>query len=64
MKFENLCPRCHEGRLKNWPELSEEEREIAKRSEPARTLDPKEYRANYRWCTRCWFATHEASADA
>ena len=35
---EDACPRCGEGPLKAWYELSEEERELARR----------------RFCTRCW----------
>ncbi|MCA1636419.1 MAG: hypothetical protein LC802_22695 [Acidobacteria bacterium] len=51
---DGLCPRCAEGTLKAFYELSEEEREVVKRL-PASAdylLDARTKRR--RWCTRCW----------
>ena len=49
------CPRCGEGRLRAWRELSEEEREVVARL-PASADHPVEERsALHRWCTICWY---------
>jgi ribosomal protein S27AE len=47
------CPRCGEGRLKSWHELSEEERMIARRL-PSHGYTLSEREARHRWCPRCW----------
>jgi ribosomal protein S27AE len=57
---ERLCPRCGEGCLKAWYELSKEEREVVERL-PASAdymLDARTTRR--RWCTRCW---HEEGSE-
>lgn len=51
----NKCPRCGEGLLRSWQELTEEEREVVRRLPASgdETLD--ERRTRSRWCTRCWY---------
>ena len=58
---EGPCPRCGEGPLKAWYELSAEEREVVERLPASADLPLAERVARRRWCTRCW---HEDSADA
>ena len=56
---EGDCPRCGEGPLKAWYELSEEERELARRLPAAADFTQQERAARHRFCTRCW---HEEPA--
>jgi len=60
-----MCPRCGVSRLRGWQELTEEEREVAKRLPASDDYTAKEREARHRWCTRCWHednggATHNA----
>lgn len=52
---EDVCPRCGEGRLKAWYELSEEEREMARRLPDSADFTLDERASHHRFCTRCWF---------
>jgi ribosomal protein S27AE len=58
---EGLCPRCGEGPLKAWYELSAEEREVAARLPGAADFAADERAARHRFCTRCW---HEEQVAA
>ncbi|MCA1593139.1 MAG: hypothetical protein LC754_10905 [Acidobacteria bacterium] len=51
---EGLCPRCGEGRLRAWYELSDEEREVVKRLPASADFSIDERAARNRWCARCW----------
>ncbi len=51
---EGRCPHCHEGYLRAWYELSEEEREVVKRLPASADFSLKERAARHRWCARCW----------
>ncbi len=51
---EDACPRCGEGPLKAWYELSAEEREVALRLPDSADFTPEERAARHRFCTRCW----------
>lgn len=57
MAVNNKCPRCYEGVLRSWAELSEDEQEIVKRLPYANDYETSERESNHRWCNRCW---HEA----
>jgi len=57
---EGRCPRCGEGPLKAWYELSAEEREVVERLPASAELPLAERASRGRWCTRCW---HEESSD-
>ena len=48
------CPRCGEGRLRAWYELSAEEREVALRLPASADFTAAERMARHQWCTRCW----------
>jgi len=59
------CPRCGEGRLRGWGELSDEEREVVKRLPASADYSLDERRATLRWCTNCWHEeTESATFDA
>ncbi len=51
---EATCPRCGAGALRAWYELSEEEREVARRLPAAQDFPADERAARHRFCTRCW----------
>ncbi len=51
---EGRCPRCGEGPLKAWYELSGEERETAARMPASADFTPAERAARHLFCTRCW----------
>ena len=48
------CPRCGEGRLRSWSELSEEEREVVRRLPASADYSKAERQIGHRWCPRCW----------
>jgi hypothetical protein len=54
------CPRCAEGRLRHFDELSEEEREVARRLPASADYASDERRATHRWCTKCWYEATQA----
>ena len=49
------CPRCGEGRLRDWKELNDEEREVVKRLPASAEYELDERKATHRWCLRCWY---------
>ena len=51
---EGLCPRCGEGALRAWYELSAEEREAVGRLPASADFTLEERTARHRWCARCW----------
>ena len=57
----DACPRCGAARLRAWPELSDEEREVVQRLPAAAAQSLAERTARHRWCVRCW---HEAAETA
>jgi hypothetical protein len=59
MSTNDRCPRC-DARMKTWPELEEEEREVVKRLPASAEADTAERQRLHRWCTRCW---HESRTD-
>ncbi|HJQ34000.1 MAG TPA: hypothetical protein VJ866_17600 [Pyrinomonadaceae bacterium] len=58
---EGRCPRCGEGTLKAWYELSEDEREVALRLPGSADSTQAERAARHLFCTRCW---HEETAPS
>lgn len=59
---EGRCPRCGEGPLKAWYELSGEERELALSLPASADYALEERAARHRFCTRCWH--EEGGGDA
>jgi hypothetical protein len=52
---EGRCPRCQEGPLKAWYELSGDEREVALRLPGSAEHEAAARAARHRFCTRCWY---------
>ncbi|MDT5293753.1 MAG: hypothetical protein QOJ76_633 [Acidobacteriota bacterium] len=52
---EGRCPRCGEGALKAWYELSADEREVALRLPGSADFTAAERAARHLFCTRCWY---------
>jgi hypothetical protein len=55
MSSKQTCPRCEKPGLKEWNELTDEEREVVKRLPLSARYPLAERQANHRWCTRCWW---------
>ena len=49
------CPRCHESEMRTWNELSDDEREVARRLPAAGDYAAAERQATHQWCPRCWY---------
>jgi hypothetical protein len=58
---QDLCPRCGAKRLRAWSELTDEQREVARRLPASADFKIEERAARHRWCVRCW---HEETRDA
>ena len=54
----NRCPRCDQGHLRTWDDLTPDEREVIRRLPGDYTI---EERQRHLWCTRCWY---EATPDS
>jgi len=50
---EKTCPRCGSIKMKDWTELTDEEKFLAERLPMSAEYTPKE-RKKHRYCTRCW----------
>ncbi|MBX7053888.1 MAG: hypothetical protein K1X36_02955 [Pyrinomonadaceae bacterium] len=48
------CPKCGALSIKDWQELTGDEKMIVSRLPAARAFTPAE-RKRHRFCTRCWF---------
>ncbi|HEY0404317.1 MAG TPA: hypothetical protein VGC89_01215 [Pyrinomonadaceae bacterium] len=51
---EDKCPRCGEGRLRKWYELSAEEHEVVRRLPGTADYAFRERVTMHRWCNLCW----------
>jgi hypothetical protein len=59
------CPRCGEGSLRDWDQLSDEEQEIVRRLPASADYAFGERQAIHRWCANCWYEdTEGAVCDA
>ena len=58
------CPRCYEGVLRNWHELSDAEREVVRRLPAAGDYESAEREALHEWCTRCWYESLPTETQA
>lgn len=54
IRDKDLCPQCRAGSLRAWSELSDEEREVARRLPASVDYTLRERAARHRWCVRCW----------
>ena len=64
MNTSQKCPKCHEGALRSWDELIDEEREVVKRLPGSADYDEADRKARHRWCTRCWHETTVGETNA
>lgn len=55
MERSRQCRRCETGRLRDWSELNDEEREVALRLPASKDFSIEERMARHRWCPRCWY---------
>ena len=55
MSGKQSCPRCEKPGLKNWSELTDDEREVVKRLPLSAQYPLAERQKTHRWCTRCWW---------
>lgn len=63
MNTDDRCPRC-DARMKTWPELADEEREVVKRLPAATAGDAAERQRLHRWCIRCWYESRSDETAA
>ena len=54
------CPRCGEGELRAWDELTDEERVVARGMPEAVDYSPGERQAMHRWCSNCSYEETES----
>lgn len=58
---EDSCPRCGEGVMRKWYELSVEEHEVVRRLPGSADFPFRERVTMHRWCSTCW---HEETVSA
>jgi len=63
MEFSNQCPRCGAGRLREWSELNDEDRELVQRLPASADHSLEERKATHRWCKRCWYESTSGAAQ-
>lgn len=51
---EKICPRCRTARLKNWDELTSDEKFVVERLPKGAEFSVEE-RKQHSFCPRCWF---------
>ena len=49
------CPHCHEGSMRSWDELSDDEKAVVERLPQSADYNAKDRFAMHRWCVRCWY---------
>jgi hypothetical protein len=57
---EKICPRCQTARLKNWDELTSDEKFVVERLPKGAEFSGEE-RKRHSFCPRCWFETENAA---
>jgi len=58
------CPKCYEGVLLSWHELSEEGQEVVKRLPASADYEAAEREALHQWCNCCWFESLDSETQA
>lgn len=64
MVMNKKCPKCYEGVLRNWDELSEDEREVVKRLPGSGDYETAERETLHQWCNRCWYESLDTETQA
>ena len=54
------CPRCGEGELRGWDELTEEEQMVVRRMPESVDYTPGEREAMHSWCMNCGYEETES----
>ena len=57
------CPNCEAVHLKEWIELTDEEKMLVERLPASADFD-REERKRHLYCTRCWFEMREPPVQA
>lgn len=60
---ENICPQCGTAKLKNWQDLTDEQKFLVERL-PLNTDFTPAQRKKHRFCERCWFETINEKINA
>lgn len=60
---ERTCPKCHTTLLRNWADLSADEKFIAERQPASAEYSLKE-RENHLFCTNCWYEREDLETRA
>jgi len=61
--IEKTCPRCDAPKMKDWQELTDEQKFLVERF-PASAEFTKAQRKKHRFCTRCWYEKSETKDNA
>ncbi|HMQ05081.1 MAG TPA: hypothetical protein PKD26_14270 [Pyrinomonadaceae bacterium] len=54
IKHRAECPKCGGSRIREWNDLTDDQRMLAERLPASAEFTPAE-RKKHRFCTRCWF---------
>lgn len=60
--MQETCPQCQAARLKNWDELSDEQKFLVRRL-PLSAEFSLEQRKKHRFCVRCWFEEVQSKTE-
>ena len=62
MATKHICPKCQVPKMKNWEELTDEQKMLVERL-PLSADYRLAARKKHRFCTRCWFedVVHETT---
>lgn len=60
---ERTCPKCHTKLLKNWAELTSDEKLLAEKLPLSAEFSTKE-RERHLFCTNCWYETPDFETKA
>ena len=59
---EKMCPKCGSEKIKEWNDLTGEERFLVERLPMSAELTLEE-RKRHRWCVKCWYEFADRRAD-
>ena len=54
----NICPQCGSRKMKNWEDLTHEQKFLVERL-PLNTEFSLKQRKQHRFCERCWFESFD-----
>ncbi|MCY7377088.1 MAG: hypothetical protein LH472_14100 [Pyrinomonadaceae bacterium] len=59
---EKMCPQCGSPKIKEWKELTDEQKFLVARLPVSSELSI-EQRERHRWCVRCWYELVNRQTD-